>query len=89
MNSPITNIKAGKEATIVKLTGGRGFQKRLRTIGVREGKIIKIVTKHPLGGPIVIEVEGRMVTIGRGMAQRIIVELKDEKNYFNGEPERR
>jgi len=74
METPITNIKEGKKATIIRLIGGHGFQRRLRTMGIREGKVITVVTGQPFGGPLVVEVDGRSTTVGRGMAQRIIVE---------------
>ncbi|MEG3056089.1 MAG: FeoA family protein [Methanoculleus sp.] len=44
-----------------------------RTIGIREGKTLTVVARHPLGGPVVVEVNGREVTLGRRMAQRVIV----------------
>ncbi len=74
MEKPITKIKEGEKATIIRLIGGYGFQRRLRTMGIREGKIVKVVTRHPFGGPLVVEIDGRDTTIGRGMAERIIVE---------------
>jgi len=40
-----------------------------------EGKIVKVVTRHPFGGPLVLEVDGNKTTIGRGMARRIIVKV--------------
>ncbi len=75
METAITDIETGKAATIIKLSGGYTFQRRLRTMGVREGKIIRVITKHPLNGPLVVEVENRKTTIGRRMAQRIMVEV--------------
>lgn len=84
METPITNLKEGKEATIVSLAGGHGFKRKLRTVGIREGKIIKVQTKQPFGGPVVVEIDGRETTIGRGMAQRIIVEWENEKNCSDG-----
>ncbi len=73
MDIPLTHLKEGEVARIVNLRGGRVFQRRLRTMGIREGKNIKIVTKHPMGGPLVIDIGGRNTTIGRGMAGRIRV----------------
>ena len=45
-------------------------------MGIREGKILKVVAIHPFAGPVVVEVEGREVTLGRGIAQRIMVQVK-------------
>jgi ferrous iron transport protein A len=67
------NIDTGDTATIARLAGGRGCQRKLRTMGIREGKHIRVGTKHPFVGPLVVEVEGRKTTIGRGMAQKIRV----------------
>ena len=74
MEYSLTNLALEREAIIVKLEGGHGFQRRLRTMGVREGKIVKVVAKHPFGGPVVLEVDGRRTTVGRGMAAKIFVE---------------
>ncbi|NPV62684.1 MAG: ferrous iron transport protein A [Methanotrichaceae archaeon] len=77
MEIPITSLSAGTEAVVVTLLGhGCTFQRRLRTMGIREGKSLKVVAIHPLAGPLVIEVDGRQITIGRGIAQRIMVQVK-------------
>jgi ferrous iron transport protein A len=77
MEIPITSLSAGTEAVVVRLLGhGCTFQRRLRTMGIREGKSLKVMAIHPLAGPLVIEVDGRQITIGRGIAQRIIVLAK-------------
>ncbi|HEX08503.1 iron transporter FeoA [Euryarchaeota archaeon ex4484_162] len=73
---PLLNLREGKEGKIVELRGGFGFQRKIRVMGLREGKKIRIVSIQPAGGPITIEAEGNMVTIGRGMAQRIFVEVE-------------
>lgn len=76
MEIPLTHLKTGQKAKILRLEGGKGFQRNVRSRGIREGKILEVVTVHPIGGPIVIEIDGRETAIGRGMAQRIIVEVK-------------
>jgi ferrous iron transport protein A len=75
MEIPLTNLKQGQKAKIVRLEGGRGFQRNVRSRGIREGKTLEVVTRHPLGGPIVIEIDGRETALGRGMAKKIIVEV--------------
>ncbi len=71
----LANLKVGQKAKIVRLVGGRGFQGNVRSRGIREGKILEVVTRHPIGGPIVIEIDGRETALGRGMARRIMVEV--------------
>ena len=76
MEIPLTHLRTGQKAKILRLEGGQGFQRNVRSRGIREGKILEVVTRHPIGGPIVIEIDGRETAIGRGMARRIIVEVK-------------
>jgi ferrous iron transport protein A len=70
----LTDIKRGEKARIVGFEGGRGFQRNLETMGVRRGKVVEVLAKHPAGGPMVIRINNLTVTMGRGMAMKIMVE---------------
>ena len=70
----LASLQEGRKAKIISIEGGYGFVRNLRARGIREGKIVEIVAKHPLRGPIVVSIEGRETTLGRGMAEKIIVE---------------
>jgi ferrous iron transport protein A len=72
MEKPITSLEAGKTAVILRLEGGFLFRKKMGDMGIREQKTIRLVAKHPFHGPLVIEIDGREMTLGRGMAQHII-----------------
>jgi len=69
----LTALKEGETATVGGLLGGFAFQQRLRSVGVREGKTIRVVASYPFSGPLVVEVDGRQITLGRGLCQRIAV----------------
>lgn len=69
----LTELKEHDTATVTTLHGGCAFQQRLRSVGIREGKTIRMVASHPFSGPLVVEVDGKQITLGRGMAQRITV----------------
>lgn len=71
----LSRMKAGEEGVIRKIEGGYGFQRRLTYLGLRVGKIVKKITSEPLRGPIVVEVDGTCIAIGRGMAEKILVEI--------------
>ena len=75
MEKILADMNQGERGIITRMDGGAEFNRKLRTIGIREGKAVKIVTKQYFGGPIVIEVDGRSTTIGRGMARRICVDV--------------
>ncbi len=72
---PLEHLPYNEEAKIIRLDGGYGLQNRLRVMGIREGQVIKVVSKQPLRGPLTVTVDGCQITLGRGMAQRIIVEV--------------
>jgi len=70
----LTHLIPNKEAKIMSLEGGQGFQRKLRIMGIREGQIIRIVSKQPFRGPLTISIGNSHMTLGRGMADKIIVE---------------
>ena len=71
---PLTYLPDNREAKIIRFEGGYGLQHKLGVMGVREGRIIKIISRQPLRGPLTVEVNGCQLTLGRGLAQKIIVE---------------
>lgn len=71
---PLSNTPLNEIVKIIAVEGGRGFQSKLRVMGIREGQKIKIISRQPLHGPITVAVNGSQMTLGRGMTQRIIVE---------------
>jgi len=45
-------------------------------MGIRISKNLKMITKHPLKGPIVVEVDGAHTSLVLSIADKIIVEVK-------------
>lgn len=74
MKIRLSELEPSVVGKVVNIKGGRGFQRKLRTRGLREGKQVKIKTRQPRG-PIVVEVGGTQMTIGRGMAKKVTVEV--------------
>lgn len=72
-HTTLAQLKQGEKAAVVSLQGGSGFQHRLRSVGLKEGKRLCVVAKHRFSGPMVVELEQHHITIGRGMAQKILV----------------
>ncbi len=58
---------------VIRLRGGWGMQRHLSSLGIRPGKVLRKIASQPMGGPIIVELAGARVAIGRGMAARIIV----------------
>ena len=72
MTQPITSLETGRTAVVLRLEGGPLFRKKMGEMGIREGKTIRLVAIHPFHGPVVVEVDGREITLGRGMAEHIL-----------------
>jgi len=82
---PLTALKAGETATVVSIDavfgrgGGRrwGFEKRLMDMGLTPGTKVTVVKSAPFHGPIEILVRGSRLALGRGVAERILVEVEE------------
>ncbi|RLI98708.1 MAG: ferrous iron transport protein A [Candidatus Aenigmatarchaeota archaeon] len=75
MEIPITQLKGGEKGELKRIDGGISFRRKISSLNIRPGKMVRKVTSQPLRGPVVIEVDGRRLTIGRGMAMKIFVEV--------------
>ena len=73
---PLAHLHYDEEAKIIRIEGGYGLQNKLRVMGIREERLIRIISKQPLFGPITVAVSSNQITLGRGMAHKVIVEVK-------------
>lgn len=60
-------------AKVIAVHGGRGFNRRLASMGILPGAKLRLV-RGGVGGPVIVEVRGSRVFVGRGMAHRVMVE---------------
>jgi len=72
-NGVITSIKAGYGRGHGR---GWGFEKRLIDMGLTPGTRVTVVKSAPFHGPLEILVRGSRLALGRGMAERIFVEIE-------------
>lgn len=66
-----------KHGTVCRIEGGHGFKRHLACLGIRMHKKICKVASQPFRGPVVVEVDGKQVAIGRGMCRKIWVEVDE------------
>jgi len=64
-----------EEKGVVKMIEG-GLQERVAGMGIRVGKEIKMLTKQPMKGPVVVIVDDTRTSLGLKIAEKIIVEVK-------------
>jgi ferrous iron transport protein A len=51
------------------------WEKRFESMGIRKGKHIRKIASQPFGGPVVIEINGSKISLGRNIAAKIEVEV--------------
>ena len=70
---PLTMVSEGGRAVLRSIEGGRQLRGRLAALGLLPGSELEVV-QNSGHGPFVVAVKGSRVVIGRGMADRIVVE---------------
>ncbi|MGB9703701.1 MAG: FeoA family protein [Candidatus Micrarchaeia archaeon] len=72
MEKRLSNVEEGKKVKIVKFEGCGEVERRLMEMGLVIGSEVMVVNQTY--GPVIVEVNNAKIAIGRGMAQKIIVE---------------
>jgi ferrous iron transport protein A len=70
----LIEVERGRRVRVVDFQGGRGLRLRLAQYGLYPGDIARVVRIAPVGGPVLIEVDGREIALGRGVAAKVQVE---------------
>jgi len=70
---PLTMVNPGQEVTMIDILGGRGIRSKLYSMGLVPGAAFTVLSRNG-GGPVMLRVKDSRLAIGRGMAQKIIVE---------------
>lgn len=67
---PLSLLKDGDIALVAAVNGGRAFSRRLAELGIHAGGLLKVIKG---GGPVILDVKGQRLVIGRGMAHKVMV----------------
>ena len=71
----LLNIDDNLQVHLVRRRGGRGISLKLRQLGLMPGDRITVTKRAPFNGPILVEVNGRTIALGRGVAGKIEVKV--------------
>lgn len=74
MSMTLDQVYENKKATVIDIQGGQRVRQRLGQMGIHPGDVITILRYGALRGPILIEIHGSQVALGRGIASKVIVE---------------
>ena len=59
---------------VAALEGGAALRVRLTQYGLFKGDLVRVLRAAPLRGPLLVEVNGREIALGRRVAEKILVE---------------
>ncbi|WP_010478832.1 FeoA family protein [Thermococcus zilligii] len=69
---PLNSLRPGEAGIVVNLQGGPNFRSRLYAMGLAPGAAVRVVSVYS-SGPVVVEVGGTRLALGRGMASKVLV----------------
>jgi ferrous iron transport protein B len=82
----LPEMRENETGYITEVAGGPDFQSKLRAMGLYSGRHIVKRSPESSGGPVVVEVMGTRVALGRVMAAKISVKVKSRRILLAGNP---
>jgi ferrous iron transport protein A len=71
-NKPLSEITKGSQVTLNKVAVGRELTSRLTSLGLTPGVVVQVLQNQGRG-PIIVNVRGTHVALGRGEAEKLLV----------------
>jgi len=73
-NTRLIDFKQGDQIRIAAFEGGLRFHEIFSQYGLFPGDVAKVLRIAPFDGPMLLEIGGREIALGKSLAARIIVE---------------
>jgi len=74
----LLNVPDGGQARLVSVS--ERLLRKLRHYGLHPGDTLRVLRSAPLGGPLLVEVNGRELALGRVVAENLLVEIECESH---------
>lgn len=71
--TPLDDVDAGQRVRISQIHGGRDLTARLYAMGLTPGASVDVIATG--GGPMILDVLGSRLMLGRGMAAKVLVRV--------------
>jgi ferrous iron transport protein A len=72
----LLNVPGGEQARLVSVS--ERLLRKLRQYGLHLGDTLRVLRSAPIGGPLLVEVNGRELALGRTVAEYLFVEIECE-----------
>lgn len=74
MEKKLSEMEYEEEGTVTDIE--ETLRKKVAGMGIRVGKRLKMITKQPVKGPVVVVVDEANTSLGLKLAEKIIVEME-------------
>ena len=71
----LTKAPCNQMLEVMTVSSDADWEKRFESMGIRKGRHIRKIASQPFGGPVVIEINGSKISLGRNIAAKIEVEI--------------
>ena len=73
--SRLIDVEKGRQVKIASFEGGYGMMTKLNRFGIYPGDLVRVLRHAPFQGPILLEIRGMEIALGRGIASLVMVEV--------------
>jgi len=73
MEKKLSEMDFDEEGTVKEID--ENLKHQVAGMGIRVGKNIRMATKQPIKGPVVVEIDKSLTSLGLGIAEKITVEV--------------
>ena len=77
----LLQVQPGTSVRVIDFDGGVNLRSKLTQYGIYPGDCLRLLRKAPLGGPLLVECNEREIALGRGVAEKILVELESCESH--------
>jgi ferrous iron transport protein A len=83
----LDTVGVQRQARVIMIEGGQRVHSYLNTLGIHIGDWLTVVQRAPFRGPVLIEIHGTRVALGRGIAKKIQVDMDGVLRRLSGRME--
>jgi len=71
----LDTVDVKRQVRVMMIDGGHRVRSHLNTLGIHIGDWLTVVERAPFRGPVLVEINGTRLALGRGVAAKIQVEV--------------
>ncbi|MCU0305455.1 MAG: ferrous iron transport protein A [Thermoanaerobaculales bacterium] len=83
----LDTVGVHRQARVIMIDGGHRIRSYLNTLGIHIGDWLTVVQRAPFRGPVLVEIHGSRVALGRGIATKIRVDMDGVLESLSGSTE--